>query len=692
MRVACLGDSITAGAGTPDPDRLGYPAQLADRLGEDYQVRAFGAPGAMLLAAGERPYVETDAFHEAVAWKPNIAVVLLGSDETLAGGGRPNWEHETNLERDAAALIQALRGDDLRVRVLLCSPPPMFPERAGLSKERAGELRECAPRLERVREALRRTALSLKVVQHFDLARTLTAERTVDGVHPDPLGAEAIADFLYDAIEIAHDVPAQITELLAREGTLATPGNFHGFPSTSFRLRGDGSPCTIVAPHVPMKGRPYVLRLGPLPQDAALDLALLDRGFALASIDLTMYAGTPRAVQGAKKLHDTCARMGLAWPAVVIGDGPSGLGAFSFAADLADHVRLLVLRDAVTDARTWPGGVHGARSDVDWQRYLALSQLTEEQALQRDPYAPERMQKMTLKGVQVLAAFDPRDERVPPGENGRLLATVHAALGGQAELFPSTRGARRDAALLRAILRAYGHESCFATRALPSAEFRAIAAGWGEGTWWDQLAAMVGLARGAPPARVVLLGDATIQALTDVAARRSAAGGERPFDLAFGDLGALNAGIWGDRCEHIAYRVEHGALSVLDPSVVVLQVGVNGVIARGRTAAETSAGIEALVHRIREQEPDAHVLVLGPFPAGATPDDPLRQVIDGIHERVEALEAHERVHYVDLRSLFLDEQGHPNELLAAGGIRLTPPGQAAWLDALAPLVREFCAD
>ena len=107
------------------------------------------------------------------------------------------------------------------------------------------------------------------------------------------------------------------------------------------------------------------------------------------------------------------------------------------------------------------------------------------------------------------------------------------------------------------------------------------------------------------------------------------------------------------------------------------------------TATETAAGIEALVRRILEHEPAATVLVCGPFPAGTSPRDPVRRVIDDVHAHIAALGRDERVRYVDLRGLFLDEEGRPNERMASDAIHLTPAGRAAWLEAIAPLVREL---
>src|SRR5258708_5266746 len=55
-KLACVGDSITYGAGIKDRAHDSYPAQLAHMLGDEYKVRNFGVSGATLLKKGDRPY------------------------------------------------------------------------------------------------------------------------------------------------------------------------------------------------------------------------------------------------------------------------------------------------------------------------------------------------------------------------------------------------------------------------------------------------------------------------------------------------------------------------------------------------------------------------------------------------------------------------------------------------------------
>ena len=80
QRVACLGDSITFGARIVDREHASYPARLQARA-PAREVRNFGVGGATLLRRADRPYMETEPWREALAWRPDVAVVVLGLDD-----------------------------------------------------------------------------------------------------------------------------------------------------------------------------------------------------------------------------------------------------------------------------------------------------------------------------------------------------------------------------------------------------------------------------------------------------------------------------------------------------------------------------------------------------------------------------------------------------------------------------------
>ena len=55
VRVACMGNSVTYGAGIKDREQNAYPAQLQKIMGGSYEVGNYGFSGATLLRKGHRP-------------------------------------------------------------------------------------------------------------------------------------------------------------------------------------------------------------------------------------------------------------------------------------------------------------------------------------------------------------------------------------------------------------------------------------------------------------------------------------------------------------------------------------------------------------------------------------------------------------------------------------------------------------
>lgn len=679
VRVACLGDSITYGARVVTRVHNCYPSQLGARLGPGFEVQNFGVGGATLLRLGDQPYVDREAFREALAWEPDVAVVILGTNDTCDDETRPNWQHREHLAADARALVAELAG--VGARVLLCRPPRIFFEASGLHPDHFADLEERAPRLERIGVALCTVAEETEGVEYVDLSRVLRLEHVIDGVHHTPFGAGAIADRIAEAIATPAAPPLDVPGLLAREGIAPATDRFEGFRRWSFDV---ASTCHLVAPHVAAPGYPWIWRAHASGGDAALDLALLDRGFHVAYCDVDGLFGSPPALARWDSFHALCRRLGLGPRAVLEGPGPGALAALNWAAAHPSAVAAVVGADPVCDFRSWPGGRGGERSDEDWRRCLDAYGLTADEAERYAGMPLDRLAPLARAGVPLLVVLGTAGALVTPGENGELLAARYRELGGSAEVW-------RDPAeepLLRAVLRAAGMGTNPATRAVPSAEYRSAAAGWGRDTWWRQLEALRELAAQAGDVELAFLGDSITQGLTGARERRSVPDGQRPFDRLLGGRSAVCLGLAGDRTEHLLHRIEHGALARFDPSVVVVQVGVDNVAA-GHTARETAEGIAAVVHALLAREPGARVILCGPFPAGATADDPTRATLDAVHGRIAPLGELERVEYLDLRPLFLDAEGRLTERTAPDGVHLTAAGQEAWLEALGPLLEEL---
>ena len=93
------------------------------------------------------------------------------------------------------------------------------------------------------------------------------------------------------------------------------------------------------------------------------------------------------------------------------------------------------------------------------------------------------------------------------------------------------------------------------------------------------------------------------------------------FQHFYGDRNAMNLGFSGDTTANVLWRIDHGELDNIHPSVAVMLIGTNNNGA-GRTtpAPRTAAAIELIVKELHQKQPQMKVLVVGIFPKQTTPE------------------------------------------------------------------------
>lgn len=179
VKVACVGDSITAGVGASAGNS--YPAVLGRLLGEGYEVRNFGVSARTLLSAGDYPWIREQACADAMAYLPNAVVIMLGTNDSKP----PNWAHRADFRGDYAALIDRFAGLDSKPTVYACLPVPAFPGNWGINDPVI--LDEICPI---IREVVKEKGARL-----IDLHTPLVGlgEFFPDKVHPNDSGAFGMA-------------------------------------------------------------------------------------------------------------------------------------------------------------------------------------------------------------------------------------------------------------------------------------------------------------------------------------------------------------------------------------------------------------------------------------------------------------------------------------------------------------------
>ena len=120
VRVACVGDSITFGHGIKDRLHDAYPGVLSTMLGERYDVRNFGVSGTTTMMGTDMPYMNEQAYKEALEFNPQIVTIKLGTNDI-----KPfNWKENGHFKQDLKTLIESFRSLPAKPDIWLCLPVP----------------------------------------------------------------------------------------------------------------------------------------------------------------------------------------------------------------------------------------------------------------------------------------------------------------------------------------------------------------------------------------------------------------------------------------------------------------------------------------------------------------------------------------------------------------------------------------
>ncbi len=205
IKVACIGDSITEGAGLSSPSTESYPARIQRLLGTNFVVRNYGISARTLLKKGDYPYWKEAAYTQSRAWGPDIVVIKLGTNDSKPH----NWRHGTNFVEELEEFVGSYRTLPTQPRVILCTPAPVFANGAfGISPgvintNVAPAIRELAARLD------------LEVIDfHTRLAGH--AEWFPDTIHPNTRGMAVMAAVVRSALLREIGPPPSTTLLVSR--------------------------------------------------------------------------------------------------------------------------------------------------------------------------------------------------------------------------------------------------------------------------------------------------------------------------------------------------------------------------------------------------------------------------------------------------------------------------------------------
>ena len=422
IKVACIGNSITAGAKLKDPLKDAYPAQLSRMLGDKYDVRNFGVSGSTLLSKGDFPYVKRMACAKALAFNPDIVVIKLGTNDSKSF----NWKYGSEFKADYLKFIKSFQQLESRPEIYLCLAVPVFKTGMRINDEIVEQ---------KINPLIKEIAQEQKL-NLIDLFTPFIGKKDFfpDYVHPNEVGAGEMAKIVYKA-------------LTGSEGQLVSqrfPGKkstWKGFTGYDFIF--DTKEVRIIEPQKPLEGNPWVWRARFPEWHSEMDSILVSEGYHLVYINTNNQYGSPKAMKSWDRLYQYLTRVHDFNERVALeGVSRGGLFIYNWAKRHPEKVSCIYAEAPVCDFKSWPAGFGASKgSEKDWIKLKNEYGFTsDEEAKNYSDNPINNLESLAKAKVPVLHMVSLTDSVVPVEENTMILISKYIRMGGVATVIPCTRG------------------------------------------------------------------------------------------------------------------------------------------------------------------------------------------------------------------------------------------------------------
>lgn len=667
IKVACVGNSITYGAGITNREKNSYPMQLQYRLGDQYEVQNFGISARTLLKKGNLPYVKTNEYVRSLEFNPDIVVIKLGTNDSKSF----NLPYlESDFYNDYKELILSYRNVNPKARIILCKPVRCYLPDSVFSTTAYEKI--IIPQIEKLGYDL-----DCEVANLYSVFDTQWADYIMpDKLHPSSVGAGMLADRI--ATIINNNKPA----IEFKEGESF---NFHGYKGLDFKM--NGVDCKYVAPRHAAEGNPWVLRARFWGHEPQLDIDLLENGFAITYCDVANLYGSPKAVARWNDFYKFITSMGHSKKVVLEGMSRGGLIVYNWAAENPKKVACIYADAPVMDLNSWPIA-------VKWDEYIknmmsAYGFKSIEEVKSYDKMPINHAKK--LLQVPIIHVVGQADDIVPVANNTDVFEARYKALGGEMEIIRKPEvghhphSLKVPGQLTQFILKACGLSNNKCIQPLPGNEYRP-AAGWTNGSDWHAVADEINELLSTQEYDLLLIGNSITQGFAGERKRVTHKPGKAVADSIFGNLKWLPAGISGDRTQHILWRLQNGNYAKANPKNVVITIGINNLWMKDEPC-DVAKGIEAIAEEAKKQFPNAKIFILGPLPAGLKADDRLRIGCNETHKCL-AKTNFKGVTYINPTDWFVNPDGSlKTECYGGDYLHLTTKGYLNWCEKIAEFIK-----
>ncbi len=166
--------------------------------------------------------------------------------------------------------------------------------------------------------------------------------------------------------------------------------------------------------------------------------------------------------------------------------------------------------------------------------------------------------------------------------------------------------------------------------------------------------------------------------------------GREVFAETFPPYHTLNLGFSGDRTQHTLWIArESGIFKLIHPRLVVLMIGTNNIGWKESTPEQTVAGIQQILAAVREQAPQAKILLFAVFPRGKTADDPMRRQVEEINRGLPALADNQNIFFVDINRQLMNPDGTIDPAVMPDYLHPARAGYVVWRDAILPYLKKY---
>ena len=181
------------------------------------------------------------------------------------------------------------------------------------------------------------------------------------------------------------------------------------------------------------------------------------------------------------------------------------------------------------------------------------------------------------------------------------------------------------------------------------------------------------------PYKVLFLGDSLTERFD-----------EQVWQTHMASRGVLNAGVSGDRTEHLLWRLTHGNLDGAPPRGVVLLIGTND-LGYGRSPDLAANGIRADLLHLRQRLPAARILLLGLWPRADIPRVQERREIEAVNRLIASCDGG-AVTYADIGALLLEPDGRLSPQISPDRLHFSAQGYARIALRLDALIDQLLAE